>query len=119
VADTPLRGSRCTVCGHLSCPPEAFCPAGHGRSTVETTLAGRGTVYTSTVVHVPHAEYGAPYQVAYVDLEEGPRLFGQVIPPQPPLEPDAEVDISLEVEEAEGSPVRVRVTFRDTTEALR
>ena len=60
---------------------------------IEST--GRGSVYSFSVVHrVPSAEFGAPYVVALVDLDEaGVRLLTNVVGCEP-----AEVRIGARVE---------------------
>lgn len=71
-----LTGGACTDCGHVSWPTPRFCPQGCGQTISPVVLANEGVVYISTVVNVPHAVYGPTYQVGYVDLSGGPRVFG-------------------------------------------
>jgi uncharacterized protein len=47
-------------------------PTARGESV---TSAGRGAVYSTTVVHRPDEE---PYNVCLVDLDEGVRVMGRV-----------------------------------------
>lgn len=68
--------------------------------------SGRGTVYSTTVVRTkPPAE---PYNVALVDLEEGPRVTTRVVGV-----PAAEVRIGMKVqariEQVDGKPLLVFV----------
>lgn len=60
-----------------------FYPRGHDDSDLETReSAGRGTVYTFTVVRQhghPFFRAHAPYTVAYVELDEGFRMLTEVI----------------------------------------
>jgi uncharacterized OB-fold protein len=65
--------------------------------------SGRGFVYSFTVVHRGSGLYrdAAPYVVAYVELEEGPRVLTNIVGCTP-----AEVEIGQ----------RVRVVFCDTGE---
>jgi uncharacterized OB-fold protein len=47
--------------------------------------AGRGTVYTYTVVHrAPSTAFSVPYVLAAIDLEEGFTMFSNVVrcPPE-------------------------------------
>lgn len=40
--------------------------------------SSRGSVYASTIVFVGGGGFQAPYQVAYVDLDSGMRVFGHL-----------------------------------------
>ena len=44
---------------------------------------GRGIVYSYTVIHRSLGEFSAatPYVVAYVELEEGPRILTNIVGP--------------------------------------
>ena len=52
----------------------AGCPA-CGSHQVGATFGPRGTVWSSTVVRVPIPGRTPPYVLAYVDLDDGPRLL--------------------------------------------
>ncbi|MDR5777163.1 MULTISPECIES: OB-fold domain-containing protein [unclassified Caballeronia] len=70
-----------TVSGRFIFPPRVAEPLS-GRTSLEWHEAsGRGTVYAVTVVH-PKAP-DTPYNVALIDLAEGPRLMSRVIGVQP------------------------------------
>jgi uncharacterized OB-fold protein len=67
-----------------------------------TDASGRGVVYALTVVHraPPGFAEDAPYVVALVDLEEGPRLMTRLLDVEP-----AAAAIGMPVEVAiEGEP---------------
>jgi uncharacterized OB-fold protein len=55
----------------------------------EVPLSRYGTLYCYSVVHVNRPGFTAPYVVAYVDLPEGPRIFGHL---------DDRADLGREVE---------------------
>ena len=77
-----LRAQRCGACGHLRWPPSVLCPACLAEGGEWVRLSGRGTVWSFIVVHRPQhpAFFGdAPYNVAVVELEEGPRLHANVV----------------------------------------
>jgi uncharacterized OB-fold protein len=44
-------------------------------------MSGRGTVYSFTVVHKGEGQFSgaAPYVLAYVELDEGPRLMTNIV----------------------------------------
>jgi uncharacterized OB-fold protein len=93
---------RCDDCGTTIWYPRPFCPACGRFNTSWYEASGKGTVYTFTVVHrsgVPGYREAIPYVVAYVELDEGPRVMTNVVG----CEPD-EVTV--------GMPVRV--VFHDT-----
>jgi uncharacterized OB-fold protein len=68
--------------GHLRFIPTEICSrCGSERWTWEP-VSGRGTVYTYTVVHrgpTPAYQKDAPYVIAHVELEEGPRMISNLI----------------------------------------
>jgi uncharacterized OB-fold protein len=76
-----LRFQRCTVCSTWRHPPRARCAA-CGSGEWEWALAsGRGQVYSWTITHRPIDPGFAdelPYAVLVVEMEEGPRLIGNL-----------------------------------------
>lgn len=56
----------------------------------EVLLNRRGILYSYSVVHVNQLGFTAPYVVGYVDLPEGPRIFGHL---DGPAELGSEVEI--------------------------
>src|SRR5690606_17648104 len=78
-----LRVQRCVACGHLRYPPAPWCPECLDDRLDWVPLSGRGTVLARIVVHQDyHAAWTArlPYNVVLVQLEEGPRMFSNVVP---------------------------------------
>lgn len=91
-----LLGAACTACGRRYFPRRDRCPI-CGSDLAARSLGGRGTLYSFTVVRVrPPLGLPAPYAVGYVDLEDGPRVFGL-------LDPDAVDDFEI------GMPLELRV----------
>lgn len=77
-----LRLQRCTSCGLLRYPIASICPDCLGRDAVWEKLSGRATVYSTVVFHQvydPAFADQVPYNVAIVELDEGPRLMSNVI----------------------------------------
>ena len=72
---------KCTACGTVIWYPRAFCSECSGRDVEWFEATGRGTVYAVTAVHRAVGPWrgGAPYALAYVELEEGPRILTNVI----------------------------------------
>lgn len=104
-----LEASRCARCDTVACPPAWFCPGGCGQTMHGEEIDGVGTVYASTRVHLPHHELGAPYQVAYVDLPSGARVFGSTDPDEP-LDPGTTVTVTMRREPQENG-LRTRITL--------
>jgi uncharacterized OB-fold protein len=86
---------RCDACGRFRFIPTELCPCGSAASTW-TPIAGTGEVYTFTVVHrapTPAYQADAPYVIAHVTLDEGPRMISNVVGCEP-----AAVHIGMAVE---------------------
>ena len=76
---------RCDACATVIWYPRSWCPACGSDTVTWTELSGRGTVYAVTVLRRgmgPWAD-AAPFAVAYVELEEGPRLLTNVVTDRP------------------------------------
>lgn len=96
----------CGDCGHIRYPINHVCPACLSEVFEWRPLSGRGTVYSSIVFHqVYHPEFAAdvPYNVSLVQLEEGPRMFSNVLGVPP-----SEVKVGD----------RVQVTFDQVTDEI-
>ncbi len=72
---------RCTDCGAVIWYPRAICPECWSADTEWFPASGRGTVYSYTVNHKGEGPYrdAGPYVLAYVELDEGPRVMTNVI----------------------------------------
>ncbi len=93
-----LRFQRCTACAAWRHPPRARCAA-CGSDAWEWALAsGRGRVYSWTVTHRPVDPAFAdevPYAILVVEMEEGPRLVGNLRGLAPS---ELRLDLPVEVE---------------------
>jgi uncharacterized OB-fold protein len=65
-----LKANRCSKCGETFFPKKVICPYCLDQQGLEElTLDGQGTVYSSTVVHIPSPTgIKAPYAYGYVDM---------------------------------------------------
>ena len=74
-----LRLQRCAQCRSWRHPPRYRCAA-CGSPEISWDLAsGRGRVFTWTITHRPvDPAFEPPYAVVVVELEEGPRLVGNL-----------------------------------------
>jgi uncharacterized OB-fold protein len=94
---------KCDTCGKFRFIPSEICSNCGGESWTWTPISGRGTVYTYTVVHrapTPAYQADAPYVIAHVEMEEGPRMISNLVRVDP-----AQVTI--------GQPVKIDYEDRD------
>src|SRR4051812_18411359 len=68
---------RCRDCARVISKPRTSCPSCGSRQLDFVEASGRGVVYSTTVVRRP-AEAGGDYNVALVELAEGPRVLSRV-----------------------------------------
>ena len=72
----------CRACGQRHFMPRGQCPACWSSDLEWVDCSGLGTVYSASVVHrapTPDFAANAPYVIALIDLEEGPRMFANVV----------------------------------------
>src|SRR6266508_4609691 len=77
-----LRLQKCGGCGHLRFPPAVLCARCLSGDSTWEHVSGRGKVYTWIVVERPqHPAFyeDVPYNVAIVELDEGPRLHSRIV----------------------------------------
>ena len=77
-----LRMQRCDACGHIRFPINHVCPRCLSEAHHWHDLSGRGTVFAYVVYHHVYNQAFAqdvPYNVALVQLEEGPRMYSNVV----------------------------------------
>ena len=106
--DATARGAlllpRCRACSHLIWYPRPFCPECASLDVEWIAASGRGTIYSFTInrrgqADLPAYRDAGVYVLAYVELEEGPRVMTNIVD----CDPDG-VRIGQEVE----------VVFHDT-----
>jgi len=75
-----LSMQRCSQCAAFRYPPAPVC-AHCGSADYEwARLSGRGSVNSFVVFHRAYlAGFDVPYAVALVDLEEGPKLYANLV----------------------------------------
>lgn len=77
-----LIGTECQNCKKLYFPPRIICRnCGRDTKMAPKKLSGKGSVYSFTTIRVPSEAFKdlAPYHVAVVALEEGPKVEGHVV----------------------------------------
>jgi uncharacterized OB-fold protein len=90
-----LTGMSCTACGTKAFPAREVCSACGSDDVVPVELSASGKLYSYSEVHVAPKGFPVPYIVAYVDLDDGVRLFGQVEGPASQLSIDQNVMVVL------------------------
>jgi uncharacterized OB-fold protein len=73
---------RCGACGAVQHRPRALCVSCFAGEISHFVASGRGRVHTFTVTRqnqAPGFAKACPYVLAYVELEEGPRLLTNVV----------------------------------------
>jgi uncharacterized protein len=77
-----LRMQHCDPCGKFWYPPSPLCPGCWSRAFTWAPLSGRGRVSSWVVFHQSYFkgfDGETPYNVAEVELEEGPRLTTNLV----------------------------------------
>jgi uncharacterized OB-fold protein len=82
-----LRLQRCRACNRTYFPPQPFCPACSGDDVEIVQSSGRGSLASYVITHRAAPGFEAPYVIAVVELEEGPRLLTNIVGVEP--DPDA------------------------------
>lgn len=91
-----LRLQRCGDCSHVYFPARPFCPACSSRDVAWFTASGKGTLFSYVINHRAPKGFEAPYIIAVVQLDEGPRMMTNLV--DCPQTPDAlTLDMPLEV----------------------
>lgn len=77
-----IRLPRCGACGNVRAQFERWCPRCTSDRFTWERMSGRGRVWTFCWFHRPYFAAFAPdlpYNVAMVELEEGPRLVTNIV----------------------------------------
>lgn len=97
---------QCGACNKFRFYPRSICPACFSDEFEWRRTAGRGTVYSFTVIHrppFPAFRDKVPYVLAIIELTEGVRMMTNIVECEPNM-----VEIGMPVE----------VTFEDVTEEV-
>ncbi|HKF18346.1 MAG TPA: Zn-ribbon domain-containing OB-fold protein [Candidatus Dormibacteraeota bacterium] len=93
-----LRIQRCTPCREFYFYPRPFCPRCLSADVHWVRVSGRARLHSYVINHraAPGFEAEAPYVIAIVELEEGPRMMANVVDVEPRPE-RLLLDMDLEV----------------------
>lgn len=95
-----FRYQQCNQCDEVVFYPRRHCPGCTRGELVWKVSAGKGTVYTYSVVrqsYHPFFRNRVPYAVAWIDLDEGPRILSNVVGVDDPLT-DVSIGMAVQVE---------------------
>ena len=73
---------RCVDCAELQHKPRGCCAACLGPRLENVVCSGAGSIFSFTIIRknrLPAFKEAGPYVVAWVELEEGPRLMANVV----------------------------------------
>jgi uncharacterized OB-fold protein len=76
-----VPGFACPKCKWSGVFQPGLCPNCHNPAVQETMFSSTGKVATFTVIRYPPTgfEREAPYVVALIDIEEGPRVMARIV----------------------------------------
>ena len=77
-----VLGARCRACRYPTAPAAPWCPACQSLEQEDVAFGPRGVVWSSTIVHIPVGDWRPPYALAYVDLDDGPRVLAHLDAPE-------------------------------------
>lgn len=98
--DKKLTYQQCRQCNTIVFYPRRHCTGCTDGELEWKTASGKGTVYTYSVVrqsYHPFFRHQIPYAVAWIDLDEGPRMLSNIVGVDDPLN-DIEIGMKVEVE---------------------
>lgn len=83
-----LQGSECEVCGGKFFPHKTMCPQCHRKSIGKIKpyqFSGNGVIDSYTIIHAGMPQYKSqvPYVLAYISLDEGDHILGQIVDDDP------------------------------------
>lgn len=111
-ADGRLRLQRCSTCGTYRFPPRRVCANCGGWTATWEVASGRGLVWSFAIFHksyLPEFDDLVPYNVAVIELAEGPRVISNVVGVDPA---DLRIDLPVEATPGIAPDGRPVVKFR-------
>ena len=79
-----LIGNRCKVCGMAAFPKAPVCPKCLQKDTMEEALLkGKGKLFSYSIVNAALPGFKMPSIQAYIDLDDGPRIWSLVTDCEP------------------------------------
>ena len=94
-----LRLQHCSDCEKPWSPPGPVCPFCFSRNFTWEQMSGFGHIASFTIYHKDYHPYfkdHLPYNVAFVELDEGPRLIANILAPNDELQSGMRVSVVFE-----------------------
>jgi uncharacterized OB-fold protein len=74
-----LLGAKCRDCGTVVFPKMPVCPScGHNGAMQDIEIGRKGRLYSYTIARFAPKGFKAPFFQAFIDLDEGPRIFSLI-----------------------------------------
>jgi uncharacterized protein len=74
-----LLGAKCGACGTVVFPRMPVCPScGRNGAMQDVEIGRKGRLFSHTIARFAPNGFKAPYFQAFVDLDEGPRIFSLI-----------------------------------------
>ncbi|MGB7099254.1 MAG: zinc ribbon domain-containing protein [Xanthobacteraceae bacterium] len=74
-----LLGAKCGACGTVVFPKMPVCPScGRNGAMQDVEIGRKGRLYSHTIARFAPAGFKAPFFQAFIDLDEGPRIFSLI-----------------------------------------
>ena len=74
-----LLGAKCGACGTMVFPRMPVCPScGRNGAMQDVEIGRKGRLFSHTIARFAPKGFKAPYFQAFVDLDEGPRIFSLI-----------------------------------------
>lgn len=111
-----LHLQRCTHCRHFRYPASPVCPDCGSDQAGYEPVSGKGKIVSWVVFHrcyFPSFEAEIPYNVAIVELEEGPMMISNILAPNDSLHREMPVtvvfeDVTLDVSIPKFKPMKMQ-----------
>lgn len=108
--DEVLSYPQCDDCGTIVFYPRAHCAGCGGSNLTWQAASGEGTIYSFSIVrqsYHPFFRSQVPYAVAWIDLDEGPRILSNITGVEDPgaLEIGQRVRVRWEAHDALSIPL--------------
>lgn len=82
--DHKLAVQKCDNCGALRFPAAPMCLKCDSPKASWVTVSGRGKIFSFTIMHrAYHPAFKAPYALAVVELDEGPKMTSNIVNIEP------------------------------------
>ncbi len=87
----------CKECGQPHFYPRSICPSCLSADLEWREASGRGSLYSYVINHKAAKGFSAPYVIAVIALEEGPRMLSNLVTESAPTPEALTIDMPVEV----------------------